>query len=64
MLPKPAYIARIVDYIESRRRRYRLEAIRYLIDQGLSLIPLLPRRHRRVLLYKPVEFQLDNYTDD
>jgi hypothetical protein len=64
MPPTSAIIAKIIDEIDTQRRRRHYYAIRQLINSGSSIIPLFPRRQRRVLPYKPAEFQLDNYTDD
>src|SRR5580700_5558706 len=63
-MPTTAYIARIINTVETRRRRLYHNTVRQLISARSPIIPLYPRRHRRVLLYKPSEFQLDNYTDD
>jgi len=53
---KPAFFARVVDYIETRRRLLYRDAVCHLIRTKSTLIPLFPRRVRRVLLYEPNEF--------
>jgi DDE superfamily endonuclease len=53
-------LARIIDDIDSRRRRrYRQVVLQLIYNRSI-----LPRRIHRVLLYSSSEFQLDNYTDD
>jgi hypothetical protein len=64
MAPFQARFALIIDAVEARRRRLHIEAIRHLITIKSTLIPLFPRRHRRVLVYRPTEFNLDIYTDE
>jgi hypothetical protein len=59
-----AIVAKIIDEIDTQRRRRHYYAICQLISSGSSIIPLFPRRQRRVLLYRSIEFQLDDYTDD
>ena len=64
-MPTPTVcIARIINTVEARRRRLYHNAVYQLISAQSPIIPLYPCRHCRVLLYKPSEFQLYNYTDD
>jgi hypothetical protein len=56
-------IALIIKAIQARHRRLSIEATKHLITIKSSLIPLVRRRHRRVLEYQPTGFDLDNYTN-
>ena len=64
MPTRTALFARVIDDVETRRRRLYRDAVCQLVSNKSTIIPLVPRRHRRVLPYEPSDFQLDNYTDD
>ena len=64
MRTRTAFFARVIDDVETRRRRLYRNAVCQLISNKSTFILLVPRRHRRVLPYEPSSFQLDNYIDD